>query len=116
MTLFLYKIFIQDFHFDYLNLRKTELDNSFPKAQFDIPGYEIRARKSWNKYRGGLTEYVKKGVICKRIQKFETLTYESKGLSELTIAKEKWLCFSIYQPSTPENVASFFEELTRFPN
>ena len=27
-----------------------------------------------NKYGGGLMEYVKKGVIYKRIQKFETLT------------------------------------------
>ena len=32
--------------------------------------------------------------------------------SELTIAKKKWLCLGLYRPPTPENLASFFEELT----
>ena len=39
------------------------------------------------------------------------LTHESV-CSELTIAKKKWLCLRIYRPSTPENLASSFEELT----
>ena len=39
------------------------------------------------------------------------LTHESV-CSELTIAKKKWLCLGIYQPPTPENLVSFFEELT----
>ena len=60
---------------------------------------------------GGLTEYVEKGVICKRIQKFEMLKHES-ACSELTIAKKKWLCVGVYRPPTPENLVSFFEELT----
>ena len=61
--------------------------------------------------RGGLIKYVKKGVICKRIQKIEMLTHESV-CSELTLAKKKWLCLGMYRPPTPENLASFFEELT----
>ena len=32
--------------------------------------------------------------------------------SELTIAKKKWLCLGVYRPPTPEDLASFFEELT----
>ena len=83
---------------DYFVLSKTKLD-------------EIRARRDRNKYGGGLIEYVKKGIICKRIQKFETFTHESI-YSELTIAKKKGLCFSIYLPPTPENLGTFFEELT----
>ena len=39
------------------------------------------------------------------------LTHESV-CSELTIAKKKWFCLGIYRPPTPENLASFFEELT----
>ena len=39
------------------------------------------------------------------------LTHESV-CSELKIAKKKWLCLGIYRPPTPENLASFFEELT----
>ena len=32
--------------------------------------------------------------------------------SKLTIAKKKWLCLGIYQPPAPENLVSFFEQLT----
>ena len=60
---------------------------------------------------GELIEYIKKGAICKRIQKFEMLTHESV-CSELTITKKKWLCLGIYRPPIPENLASFFEDLT----
>ena len=38
------------------------------------------------------------------------LTHESL-CSELTIAKRKWLCFSIYRHPALENLRSFFEEL-----
>ena len=59
----------------------------------------------------GLIEYVKKGVICKRTQKFEMLKRESV-CSELTIAKKKWHCLGIYWLPKPENVVFLFEELT----
>ena len=39
------------------------------------------------------------------------VTHESV-CSELTIAKKKWLCLGIYRPPTPENLVSFFKELT----
>ena len=39
------------------------------------------------------------------------LRYDSVCL-ELTIAKKKWLCLGIYRPPTPENLVSFFQELT----
>ena len=71
----------------------------------------MRARKDRNKYGVGLIVYVKKGAICKRIQKFEMRTHGSV-CSELTIAKKKWLCLGIYQPAAPENLVSFFEQLT----
>ena len=105
------RILLQDISLRYIVLSKTKLGSSFPAAQFHIPGYEIRARRDRNKYGGGLIECVKKGVISKKIQKFETLIHKSI-CSELTIAKKKWLCFSIYRSPTLKNSASFFEELT----
>ena len=78
---------MQDIPLDYFVSSETKLDKSFPTAQFHIPGYEIRARKDRNKYGGGIIKYVKKVVICKRIQRFEMLTHESV-CSELTIAKK----------------------------
>ena len=64
------KILMQDIPLDYFVSSETKLDKSFPTAQFNISGYEIRARKDRNKYGGGLIKYVKKGVVCERIQTF----------------------------------------------
>ena len=50
---------------DYLVLFETKLDDSFPSAQFNLPNYEIRARRDRDKNGGGLIEFVKTGVICK---------------------------------------------------
>lgn len=52
---------------DYFVLAETKLDESFPTAQFNIDGYEIRTRKDRNIHGGGLIEYVGKGVICKQL-------------------------------------------------
>ena len=46
------RILIRDIPLDYFVLSETKLDKSFPTAQFDIPGYEIRTRKDRNKYGG----------------------------------------------------------------
>ena len=82
-----------------------------PSAQFSIPDYEITARRDRHKNGGGLTEFVKKGLICKRLKNFETSASECICF-EITISKRKWLCFSIYRPPSNENLEIFFEELT----
>ena len=82
---------------DCLVLSEMKLDYSFPLAQFSIPDYEIRARRDRHKNVGGVTEFVKKGLICKRLKNFETSPSECI-CSEITISKRKWLCFSIYRP------------------
>ena len=96
---------------DYLVLRETKLDDSFPSAPFSIPDYEIKARRDRHKNGGGLIEFVKKGLICKRLKNFKTSASECI-CSEITISKRKWLCFSIYRPPSNENLEIFFEELT----
>ena len=83
--------------FDYFVLSETKLENSFPCAQFQISNYEIRARRDRDKYGGGLTEFVKKGLICKRLKTLETVNSECI-CSELTISDKKWVCFSVYAP------------------
>ena len=91
---------------DYLVLSETKLDDSFPSAQFSIPDYEIRARRYRHKNGGGLIEFVKKGLICKRLKIFKTNASECI-CSEITISKRKWLCFSIYRPPPNENLEIF---------
>ena len=57
---------------DYLVISETKLDESFPSAQFNINNYEIRNRRDRDKNGGGLTEFVRKGFITKRLKDYET--------------------------------------------
>ena len=95
---------------DYFVLSETKLDNSFPCAQFQISDYEIRARRDRNKYGGGLIEFVKKGLICKRMKTFETVNSQCI-CSEFTIPNKSGF-FSFYCPPSQENLELFFEQLS----
>ena len=102
---------LKHIYLDYFVLRETKLDNSFPCAQSQISEYEIRARKDQNKYGDGLTEFVKKGLIYKRLKNFETVNSPCI-CSELTIFNKNWVCFSVYRPPSQENLKLFFDELS----
>ena len=69
---------------DYFVLSETKINNSFPSAQFDMSGYEIRAKRDRDGMGGGIIEHVRRGVICKRLKDFETTRIESI-CSELVI-------------------------------
>ena len=57
---------------DYFVLSETKINDSFPYAQFDMSGYEIRAKRDTDAMEGGIIEYVRRGIICKRLKDFET--------------------------------------------
>ena len=98
---------------DYLVHSETKLDDNFPTAQFSLVNYDIRARHDRDKNGGGLIEFVKKGLICKRLKIFEPRKSECI-CSEITVSKKKCLCFSIYRPPSHDNLELFFDELTTF--
>ena len=102
---------ILELSLDYLVLSETKIDESFPTAQFFIKGYEVRARRDRDKHGGGLIEFVKNGFISKRIKEYEAKQSESI-CSELTIANRKWICLNIYRPPNPNNMNTFFDEIT----
>ena len=56
---------------DYLILSETRIDENFPTSQFNVEGYEIRARSDRDKYGRGLIEFVRRGLICKRLRDYE---------------------------------------------
>ena len=101
--------FLKHISLDYFVLSETKLDNSFPCAQFQIFNYEIKARRDQNKYGGGLIEFVKKGLIFKRLRIFETVDSECI-CSELTISNQKWVCFRVYPDPSQESLVLFFHE------
>ena len=61
------RVILKHLFLDYFVLSETNLDESFPNAQCILDCYEIRARRDKNKFGGGLIEYIRKGLICKRI-------------------------------------------------
>ena len=68
---------LHDLQLEYFVISETKLNDSFPSAQFAIENYEIRARRDRDGYGGGLIEFVKRGIICKRIRPLETVISES---------------------------------------
>ena len=93
---------------EYLVVRETKLDSSFPCAQFALENYEIRAKRDRDGHGGELIEFVKRDVISKKIKQN---TSESI-CSEITISKKKRLCMSIYRPPNFSNLDMFFKEIT----
>ena len=73
---------------DYLIFSKNKTDESFQTAKFDVEGYEIRARRDRDKYGEGLTEFVRRGFICKRLREYEPKHNECL-CSELTFTNKK---------------------------
>ena len=64
--------------------------------------YEIRARRYGGKYGSGLTEFVRKGLICKRLRKYVSLNIELI-CSELTVSNKHGV-LSIYRPPDHSNM------------
>ena len=64
------RVIMKTLSLDYLILRETKIDEIFPASQFNVEGYEIRARRDRDKYGGGLIEFVR-GLTCKRLRDYE---------------------------------------------
>ena len=65
-----------------------KIDSTFTDSQFLLNDYQEPTRKDFKSNSGGIIEFVKKGVIRKRLKDFELKTFESIT-SEITINKEK---------------------------
>ena len=70
------RLIIHDIPLNYFVISEAKLDNGFPNAELKINNYEIRARRDRDKHGGGLIEFVRKGLICKRLRKYESLNIE----------------------------------------
>ena len=109
------RLIINDVPLDYFVIGETKLDNSFPNVQLTINNYEIRARRDRDKQEGGLIELVRKGLIRKRLRKYESLNIEVIS-SEVTISNKTWIIFSIYRPPDYTNLLTFFKGLGKYLN
>ena len=104
---------------DILVLAETKIDHTFPNAQFYLEEYYEPTRSDNSCHSGGIIEYIRKGIIRKRLNDFELKSFENIA-SELTINKVKYFLLSFYRTERKEskiaNIKRFFDELSPILN
>ena len=101
---------------DIFCIDESKLTSEIPTSRLHIDGYQYppirRDREnatSNNSYGGGKIVYIKEGLICKRVEKYETPTAETICI-ELSLKSKKWFIMFGYRPESI-NRNTFFEEI-----
>ena len=100
---------------DILVIAETKLDKHFHNSQFLMNDYNEPTRSDRSAHGGGVIEYVRKGIIRRRLENYELKNFESI-CSEITIRNVKWFLLSVYRSPNDKNLKSFFAELTKSLN
>ena len=104
---------------DILVFAETKIDNHFSNSQFLMENYFEPSRKDKTKNSGGIIEYIRKGIIRKRLESLELIEFESIA-SEITISKQKFYLLSFYRTERLENkltnIKKFIQELYNILN
>ena len=90
-----------------LFIQECKLDDSFPDAQFDIPGYKLY-RYDCTANMGGIMAYVRDDITQCRLSHMENIACVSGRIEcliiEIVVKSEKWLFCSMYkQPKVTDN-------------
>ena len=90
-----------------LVIQECKLDDSFPDAQFDIPGYKLYCYDC-TANMGGIMEYVRDDITQCRLSHMENIVCISGRIEcliiEIVVKSEKWLFCGIYkQPNVTDN-------------
>ncbi len=101
---------------DMLFIQETKLDDSFPKSQFEVPGFKMyRCDQSSNK--GGIMMLMRNDIAHKRREELENVNDSCSGrievmVMEVVLKGEKWLYASVYkQPKVNDrDFVAFLEE------
>ena len=99
----------------YLITSETKINEEFPNLQFCIENYDIRNRKDRNKHGGGLIEFVRKGLIRKRLEVPKNVTSEIIA-SDNTEKNSKWTIVSAYRPPNNFRICNFLNDLSLISN
>ena len=113
------KEILRDCPLEILCIDETRLNSNFTTAQFHINGYQyppfrrdrdtdgVAVRNSG----GGKMIFIKEGIICKRLEKYETENAESICL-QLIFKNKKWFILFGYRPESIDR-RLFFEEINK---
>ncbi len=86
---------------DILFLSETKIDNSFPDAQFIMPGFHIPFRRDRSLTGGGALLYVREDIPTKRLKNPNVTNDIECIIIEVNFYKKKWLVIGTYNPSKP---------------
>ena len=97
---------------DTLCTDETRLDETFPDAQFMIENYQLPPfRRDTNKKGGGKIVFIRKELLTKRLEDFETKSKETICI-ELLISIKKWCIIFTYRPPKYDKKV-FFQEFLK---
>ena len=77
---------------DVLLIQETKLSAEFRTEIFLLNNYTSPMRRDRNEHGGGLMQYVRRGVVCNRLNVYESTSFEVL-CSELIVCKKKWITF-----------------------
>ena len=92
-----------------IRVEETKLNSDFKTEIFLVNDYQKQIRRDRNEFGGGLMQFVRKGVVCKRVSSFERPNIEII-CSDLMVCKKRRAIFSIYRPPDASNLKLFFRE------
>ena len=97
---------------DMLCIDETKLDETFPDAQFLIENYQFPPLEETKiKKGGGKMVFIRKELLAKRLEDFETKSTETICI-ELLISKRNWCIIFTYRPPKYDKKV-FFQELSK---
>ena len=103
------KCIIKD-NLDIFVLSETKLDDTFPKTQFSLDGYN-HFRFDKNSTSGGLIIFIREDIPCKILPNTEW-PKELEGIFiEINLRKNKWLLFTGYNPHK-QFISQFLDSLS----
>ena len=85
---------------DILLLSETKINDSFPSAQFKMPGYTSPYRLDRTNNGGGILLYIREDIPSKLLDTanvINDINFESVFV-EINLSKPKWLIGGIYNP------------------
>ena len=99
-------------YIDILVITETKLDDTFPNAQFLVPGFSKPFRLDRNRKGGGVMIYVRENIPSKLLTKHVLPSDIECIFLELNFRKCKWLLVGTYHPPS-QNDHYFFENLDK---
>ena len=92
-------------------MSETKLDDTFPKGQFNIEGYEKPIRLDRDRHGGGNLFFIRDGDDIPCIE-LKSLSNIESIFIELTIRNSKWLLMGGYNPQK-ESISNFLSHVSK---